>query len=152
MSTVAPTTSAPLVPVILPEAERELLEKALRGASGLSAAEAETATTRPPITTSPVATASVATLKVAEASGENAVASATLSERTAADIEARALPMKPRAAAENESPAKKEDLASAGKAKLTPLPPLEREEPSTPAPTVNLPQPPIPLEYPRTGR
>lgn len=40
---------------------------------------------------------------------------------------------------------------TSGEGKIVPLPPLEREVPSSFALPVNLPQPPIPLEFPRTG-
>jgi len=40
---------------------------------------------------------------------------------------------------------------TSGEGKIVPLPPLEREVPSSFALPLNLPQPPIPLEFPRTG-
>lgn len=112
--------SAPLVPVILPAAEKALLEKALLGAS----APSEVATKADAVATSP-SKADVAPVE-------------TVSKTVAEPV--------------LKSPPIAEEVAVASPARITPLPPLEREVASPPLPSMNLPQPPIPLEYPRTGR
>jgi hypothetical protein len=139
--------NAPLVPVILPEAERALLEKALRGAGAPSTDEVEAGSVKPPAVSS-TAAEPIAAEPIAARAGAKPAASTP----DAAESDASAAPAKSSETAAKKLPAVKEEVAVVSPAKITPLPPLEREEPSGPSPTMNLPQPPIPLEYPRTGR
>jgi len=139
--------NAPLVPVILPEAERALLEKALRGAGAPSTDEVEAGSVKPPAVSS-TAAEPIAAEPIAARAGAKPAASTP----AAAESDASAAPAKSSETAAKKLPTVKEEVAVVSPAKITPLPPLEREEPSGPSPAMNLPQPPIPLEYPRTGR
>ena len=171
--------SAPLVPVVLPEAQRLLLEKALRGeftpvdgvASETISSSAAAPKSEMPGATMPDRERPISR-PVAESNSESELGTARSAAKQAAppterpgDSADEVAVRKPKGVAAKtvekdaeKAPAKVvEKTAVASQPKIVPLPPVELEVPSPAvpspaAPTMNLPQPPIPLEYPRTGR
>lgn len=131
------TTAGPLVAIELSPEEKSLLEKVLRGGG----AKQETPNAKPAATAEPTP---AATAPVSDASPKPKVAEVVAKAAASAENVGKKLGVAPVAAAPLEQPDRTP-------AKITPLPPLDREVPSTFQLPPNLPQPPIPLEFPRTG-
>lgn len=131
------TTAGPLVAIELSPEEKNLLEKVLRG--GGAKQETPNAKTAATAEATPAAGA-----PVSDASPKPKVAEVVAKAAASAENVGKKLGVAPVAVARPEQPDR-------SLAKITPLPPLDREVPSTFQLPPNLPQPPIPLEFPRTG-
>ncbi len=137
ISTSPATDAGRLVPIELSLEEKSLLEKVLRGVAVKQEAPAANFTA--------VADAqSEAKAPVDEKKPAPSVARDRGQPAARVPAEGKKVSITPTAAAMPKA-------SEPSTAKITPLPPLDQEVPSTFKLPPNLPQPPIPLEFPRTG-
>lgn len=159
------TIVGPLVPVNLSPQEKELLEKALRGStqtnqplptkdpkSKKTAIDPFAPTNSKP--SSPEAKPKMNLVKPPVVESKVTEAADEIDDETQAALDPPMVEPESSAAKKalanrvTSSPAKIAEVPES--AKIVPLPPLDREVPSKFAMPLNLPQPPIPLEFPRT--
>ena len=137
ISTSPATDAGRLVPIELSPEEKSLLEKVLRGVAVKQEAPAANFTAVADAQSEAKAPVDEKKPAPSVARDRGQLAATMLAEDKKVSITPAAAAM-PKA-------------SEPSTAKITPLPPLDQEVPSTFKLPPNLPQPPIPLEFPRTG-